>query len=149
MTRSLKAAAAAAILSIVLSGCGGSDDEDRSSNNTNSEMDFEEGAELSNPVEILKKIEGCDLEPGVEMGSRDVDGNLYAECDFPNSGSVTVRVVGTQPEGYGNEDQTVDDSHKVIYGTDWYATITADPSLFVSDIDVEEIAEQTGGAVAD
>jgi hypothetical protein len=150
----MKAATASAMLILALSGCEGPGDDNASSNSAssskeNSDMEFDEIPELSNPVDVLSQIEGCELEPGVETGSQDVDGNLYADCNFTNGATVTVRVVGPQPDGYGNEDQTIDDTHKVIYGQDWYAAITADPSLFVSEIDVNAIASQTGGTVAE
>jgi hypothetical protein len=157
VTFSLKILSIVVLLTLALAGCGGAESTGTSADPSSSEtagkdysgMEFDEDLELSNPVDVLNLIEGCVVEPGVEMGQQDVDGVYYAECNFPDSGAnVLVRVVGPEPEGYGNEDQVPDDSHKVIYGKDFYATITADPSVFGSEISVDAIAEEIGGTVA-
>lgn len=115
-----------------------------------------------NPVDVLKKVPGCTIGPGVETGEPDMDGNLYASCaikdvDFTEDGEdyttdidVTARAVNPDDAvAQGYEDATPDDSHKVIFGDGFYLVLTGEPAVFgTRAVDVDAIATAVDGKVA-
>lgn len=132
-------------LSLALAGCGDDDADGTGAAGSST------AKEPSNPVPILEKVDGCELEAGTEVGETDIDGNRYASCNFmDNSGSagtnVTARTYPGDPKDFATADQLRgDDSHKVILGQDFIVTITGDFAAYSADVDPEVIADQVGG----
>lgn len=143
--KSPRAAAAALLMSLALYGCGAGDD------NSSGGDGGGKRADPSNPVDVLQKIDGCVIPSGTEVGEPDIDGNLYASCDFLDNGGsegtrFTVRTYGADPREVETADQLQsDDSHKKIIGNDWILTITGDWSAYSAHVDPEAIAEMVGG----
>lgn len=110
-----------------------------------------EVVEMANPVEILRKVDGCELPAGSEVGETDINGNRYASCDFmDNSGtagtSVTARTYPGNARDFATLDQLQgDDSTKVILGEDFTVTVTGDFATYSAEVDPEDIADQVGG----
>lgn len=111
------------------------------------------GTALSNPVDLLKKIDGCHIPAGTEVGDTDIDGNRYASCNLKdNAGTdgtdVTARTFPGDPTQLATADElSADDSHKIIVGSDFIVTITGDWSSYSRHVDPAEIAAQLGGTV--
>jgi hypothetical protein len=103
------------------------------------------GDEAPNPVDILKKIEGCVLEPGVTVGEDDINGNRYASCFIKDYIDVTARTFTLDPFPIYPELLEPDDSHRVVLGDNFMVNVTADPSAFAADVDMGEIAAAVGG----
>ena len=142
------------VLGLGITGCGsGSGESDGATSARQEGGPAVEGGgpSLANPVEILQKIPGCKIPKGTEVGDTDIDGNLYASCHFKdNSGTdgtdVTVRTFAGDPAQLATaEELSSDDSHKVIVGDDFTATITGDWSSYSAHIDPSEIAALVGG----
>ena len=149
MKRTITALIAALVLAPTV-GCGndefGTDDFNWDDIPVNEEAGPPPVDGPTNPVKILKKIPDCKLEPGSEHGTADINGNLFASCDLELA-SVLARIVGVDPALFYSDDNNPDDSHRVIHGSNFYVVVTADPSDFVSDIDMNAIATAVGGKV--
>lgn len=135
------------LLIVGMTASCGSDDELSPQGSTASET----SVEMANPVDILRKVEGCEIPAGSEVGDTDIDGNRYASCDFmDNSGTagtdVTARTYPGDPRDFASADLLQgDDSHKVILGEGFLVLITGDFASYSKDVDPEEIAQQVGG----
>jgi hypothetical protein len=150
----------------VASGCAGSDSPSAGAtvtatvSVTRSPSDLAEGAESegevpaepANPVPVLRKVKGCVIEDGTEVGDHDIAGNRYASCSFmDNAGtpgtSVTVRTYPGDPmQWHPMPDQLKsDDSTKVIMGDDFTVVITGDWQSYSRDVDPNAIAKLVGG----
>lgn len=112
-----------------------------------------------NPVELLKKIKGCQFEEDAAQGNVDAQGNLYAECEVGantyngnyystgNDYTFTARTGPVRPQPMGSEH--VEDGAFIIYGDTWYvfggptfATDALKPGV------AEKYAKMLGGKVA-
>lgn len=160
----IKLAIPIALTCLLVTGCGDdrSTSDSKSSNApSSSEGDGEPTKSTVNPVDVLQKIPECKVEPGVETGQSDANGNMYATCKiedieygegddaYVTSADITVRAVDPdfiEAQGYG--DAAPDDSHQVIFGDGFYAVITADPAVFgTGALKVDQIARALGGTV--
>jgi len=133
-----------------------------------------EGAatEPANPVPIVKKIKGCVLDEGTEVGEHDVWGNRFASCSFMDNGltdengnakggngksepgtsgtGVTARTYPGDPRQLETNPQFLksDDGTKRIIGKDFVVTITGIWTAYSKHLgpkEIEEIARQVGG----
>jgi hypothetical protein len=109
-------------------------------------------AQPRNPVEILRKISGCQIPEGTERGRYDIEGNLGAECRLdPNSptaaASVSVTTYPGDPRGYLRRPLHNDDGQAWVIGPDFTLQVLMYAGLSIKKIDVAKIASQTGGTV--
>ena len=117
--------------------------------------------EARNPVELAKKIDGCELEEDASVGDRSGDGSRYVDCYFhdvpgdPTAGGTSA-VIYTYPgdprDIEGSPLLTPDDSHRVIIGPDFVVSITGDwsrdgYSRHLTKEKVKAIADKLGGEV--
>lgn len=148
-----------AVLLTVLTGCAGGGEEP--------DPDGAPGGIVvvsnADPVDVLRKVPGCVLAPGAITPETDENGNGFATCelseatvgraDSPDVSAPTVLVravdpAAIEPLGYG--DAAVDDSTKVVFGEDFYLTVSAEPVAFAGGaIDMEAIAAAVGGEVVE
>ena len=112
-----------------------------------------------NPVDLLKKIKGCQFEADASQGNVDVQGNMYAECmiganayknDYTPTGNdytFTARTGVARPQPAGTEH--VEDGKFIIYGDTWY--VFGGPTFGTDTLkpgDAEKYAKMLGGKVA-
>lgn len=116
------------------------------------ESQGEVSSEPANPVPILKKVKGCIIEDGTEVGEHDVYGNRYVSCSFMDNADtpgtrVTVRTYPGDPKQWDPmpENLKSDDSSKVILGDDFMVVLTGDWSDYSRDVNPKTIAKLVGG----
>ena len=112
-------------------------------------------SELRNPVDMLKKIDGCELEEGASAGDVDIFGNRYATCYcMDNAGTrgtaLDVRIYPGDPKDWDtvNDLGASTDSSKLILGEDFAAWVVGDWSAYSKHLTkdrLEEIATTLGG----
>ena len=115
--------------------------------------------EARNPVELAKKIDGCELGEDASVGIRSGDGSRHVDCYwYDNAGSLGTNVVvytypGDPRDLEGAQLLTPDDSHRVIVGPDFVVSITGDwskdgYSKHLTKEKLKAIADKLGGEVA-
>ena len=99
-----------------------------------------------NPVELLKKIKGCQFEAGASQGEIDIQGSRYASCRTADEYEFTARTNVMRPQPMGSEH--VSDSKLLIYGDTWYVWGGNVYGDNLKPGDAEKYAKMLGGKVA-
>lgn len=83
----------------------------------------QELATPKNPVELAKKITGCDV-GDAESGDTDINGNRFTECYDPDGNVISVHTYAGHPDNYNIEGPRYsDDSITYIMGEDFLISI--------------------------
>ena len=99
-----------------------------------------------NPVDLLKKIKGCQFEAGASQGEIDMQGSRYASCRTADEYEFTARTNVMRPQPMGSEHAT--DSKLLIYGDTWYVWGGNVYGDNLKPGDAEKYAKMLGGKVA-
>lgn len=98
--------------------------------------------EARNPVELLKRVPGCVIPEGTEVGVFSGGGSRSASCDFMDndggSRGTTLQIMTLAGEKPGSQIRS-DDSHRKIVGDDFVATLTGRWNAYAKWLTVEKI----------